>query len=151
MKNGQLTSFVVLLWCWLRLAIPPTTTRKLDPMLTLSKSPTTRAGKEAGSALINEAKTLIALSSAFPSLEEAFVERSSPKHRKACVEIIRKMDTDANAHAIAALLDVGNTSAFFQKFEGCFVLAKRAEADLPSKSPEELLRSLGIALPPSGA
>ena len=116
-------------------------------MLELSKTPTTKAGKPAGSALLDEAKMLIALSGVFPSLEAAFQDRSSPKHRRACVEIIRTAKDDASAYSLAELLDVGNTSAFFQKLEGCFALKPRS-ADAPSAmTTAQMLASLGIQTP----
>lgn len=117
-------------------------------MLTISKKPTTREGKDAGPALLAEAGTLVALSTVCPALEEAFNLRSSPKHRQACVEILRKANSDTAAYGIAKLLDVGNTSAFFQKFEGCFVLSRPAAEEVAKLTPEQTLAALGIS-PPS--
>ena len=113
-------------------------------MLEISKTPTTKAGKPAGSSLLDEAKMLCALSGVFPTLELAFQDRSSPKHRRACVEIIRKAKDDASAYSLADLLDVGNTSAFFQKFEGCFVLKARVAEAPSAMSTAAMLAALGI-------
>ena len=113
-------------------------------MLKISKTPTTRAGKPAGAALLAEARLLIQLETVFPVIGQCIIEHSSPKHRKAIVDIVRSAaDTNA-AHALAKLLDAGNTSAFLQKFEGVFVgVSQPAEAHVPTGH-AAMLAALGI-------
>ena len=114
-------------------------------MLKISKTPTTRAGKPAGAALIAEARLLIKLESQFPILGECITQHSSPKHRKAIVDIVRSATTESAAHALAKLLDAGNTSAFLQKFEGVFVgVSQPSEAQVPTDH-AAMLKALGLA------
>lgn len=121
-------------------------------MLKISKQPTNRSGKPASTAHIQNAKVFVKLESAFPILGEAIVERSTPKYRSALVQLIRSASSDAAAHGLAKLLDAGNSSQFFQTYEGIFVGVSQPEATSAITSDHAaMLAALGLGEPEAEA